>query len=465
MSIDGASRDRIKPLNFTRRAEVEFLDIEEEESNRNQNNNKIGKRNQQNHNNTQSVENGAKPHTDDIGQHFIDSVNILGETIHDSSQWSSIKERHWRMTNIVQHPHMQILRRSQATIQKRDSTDQNTERGNDRQSRVNTQIITRAIGGSFIGSDSSPLSKPQLSSNLSTLLQTERKENHKRIEHSQRLEVLPVNGPGHLSSLTSLRSDELGALICSFESRFTSLPLLLFISILLLIAINLWELFPESSTLCFFLSLEGWALRFFLLSTVTSRLIVISTNKRAIGKGQRGGSTPLSLLHRRRGGRVGFFQRFLLFFFFFLQCSESISESVSLVNQLLISSRHGNHSLVHHKDGVTLRKVLLSMGHKNTNFLGKKTSRANNIIKNMSSDMSIDSTEGVIKEINISVLVHGTSKRNTLLLPSTKSDTFLTNLCEITSRKHGNILLQTTGVNHTKIFLHDKWLAENNIVS
>jgi len=74
--------------------------------------------------------------------------------------------------------------------------------------------------------------------------------------------------------------------------------------------------------------------------------------------------------------------------------------------------------------------------------------------------MSIDSTEGIIKQINISILVECSSKLDSLFLTSTQINASVTNNSLISILEQLKIFLQTASRNDSLVTLSIHWTAK-----
>lgn len=78
--------------------------------------------------------------------------------------------------------------------------------------------------------------------------------------------------------------------------------------------------------------------------------------------------------------------------------------------------------------------------------------------------MSINSTEGIIKQINISILVECSSKLDSLFLTSTQINASITNNSLISVLEQLKIFLQTASCNDSLVTLSIHLTAKQNIL-
>lgn len=79
-------------------------------------------------------------------------------------------------------------------------------------------------------------------------------------------------------------------------------------------------------------------------------------------------------------------------------------------------------------------------------------------------NMHVKGTEWVIKYIQISTKVACPGDADSLFLTTTQCDSSFTNLCFISSLQHSDVIIQTTGVNNTLIFVLVIFLTKHNVV-
>ena len=78
--------------------------------------------------------------------------------------------------------------------------------------------------------------------------------------------------------------------------------------------------------------------------------------------------------------------------------------------------------------------------------------------------MSINSTEWIIKQINISILVECSSKLDSLFLASTQINTSITNNSLVSILEQLKIFLQRASRNDSLVALSIHWTAKQNIL-
>lgn len=84
-------------------------------------------------------------------------------------------------------------------------------------------------------------------------------------------------------------------------------------------------------------------------------------------------------------------------------------------------------------------------------------------LKDLSARVRIDRAEYIVKEVDIAVLVDGTGELDALLLPATKVDAPLPDLCLVTEFHHLQVFLQAAHPDHLLVPLPVHGLPEQDV--
>jgi len=101
---------------------------------------------------------------------------------------------------------------------------------------------------------------------------------------------------------------------------------------------------------------------------------------------------------------------------------------------------------------------------KRANLFLQKSFRSQHIVKDVFANVTVDSTERIVQEIHVGIVVHSPSQTNSLLLTSGQVDSLFTNLGLVASGQHLNVRLQSAGINNPVVIDSIQAFAESDVV-